>query len=118
MTCNPVTDLICLKQTKTNIYPPDPTSGKPRVVGKPKGLKGSQAYPIEYARSVFREWDFHETKRQQESATMGEDDSDSDCDTPWAEWYSVHRKCLWPEAELEELAEFLNIPMDKPLPMM
>ena len=92
----------------------DPTTMRRRVTGKPSGLKSSQAYPIEYCRSVQQLW----SEQNEVDVSRGIDDSDIDIDdedAPWEAWRAASAACDWPEAHTDRLCRFLNIPSDRPL---
>ena len=88
-------------------YKTEDSNGKVRVTGGP-GLKATQAYTEQYGRTVCAEWEhgvvddiFHDVI------------ADPDDKVPWHEWKP---NCQWcDDAKLSDVAEFLNIPSDRPL---
>ena len=88
----------------------DPSTGKRRVSGS-SNLKDSQVYPVEYGRACFRIW--HENPQM--SFVWFEMESDSDEEIDWEAWQraqndDLHQTLL--HADLDEVAEFLHIPVD------
>ena len=83
------------------------TSLKPRVSGAP-GLKESQAYPVQYGRSVYVGW-------LSRGALPEEEASDSDEEVDWEFWAIQARRCAWKELDLADRGEMVNLPSDRPL---
>ena len=66
----------------------------------------------DYGSAVFSEWRHHDIDRTWDA----ESDTDSDEEVPWNQWRGVATKCLWSELKLKELADFLNVLTDMPIP--
>lgn len=91
-------------------HPSNLGSSKRRISGS-TGLKDSQVYPPEYGHQVFRQWQptFHAllAKLHEEGEDMAEDDIN------WESWLAAVKESHFKEAGLEELAAFLNLPLNK-----
>ena len=88
---------------------PDPHCGHRRVSGA-EGLKGTQVYPWDYAREVR---DQYQLFVKGGGMDIEEVESDSDMEVPFEEWAKAAPACAFPEARLEELGDWLNLPSDK-----
>lgn len=92
---------------------PDSTSGRIRVTGH-SGLKRSQEYPKGYGQEVLRQ--FAQGRAELTEPPADDDGSDS-IDIDWDKFASqrAFHNVDWRAANLEDIAEFLSIPMERPL---
>ena len=104
---------LCEARDGVTKLPPDEVSGRARVVGKPVGLKESQAYTAEYGESVFQAWNNCDDEGLLE---MSQEACDSDEEADWDLWRERSAACAWPEARLADVSDMLHIPQWAPLP--